>query len=176
VAQLVELRINSVDAKTLLRAGFALAVFCSWPPGVSICQTVCPAASVSPNSVAAGVSPTMTLSTNGTIDLGNVTTQQFWMKPTVGTSNYKIIAQSAQELRFSMDIASSATPDLRTLFVNDASGHEVALDVNITSPVPKCTSHCKPGDVCTSGVCTCSQLICPRIGGICKGDNCILSE
>jgi hypothetical protein len=145
-------------SKTLLRVGFALAVFCSWPPGVSIGQTVCAAASVSPFSVAAGTSPTMTLITNGTIDLGNVTTQQFGIKPNLGISNIKIIAQFAQELQFSMDIPSSATPGLWTLFVNDASGHEVvALDVDITpskgTPPPKCTPENCPGGKCVGNLC-----------------------
>jgi hypothetical protein len=157
---------SRTTSKTLLRVGFALAVFCSWPPGVSIGQTVCAAASVSPISVAAGMSPTMTLITNGTIDLGNVTAasggqtngaNQFGIKPNLGISNIKIIAQFAQELQFSMDIPSSATPGLWTLFVNDASGHEVvALDVDITpskTPPQKCTPENCPGGRCVGNLC-----------------------
>jgi hypothetical protein len=140
-------------SRTLLRAGFVLAVFCSWPPGASIgqtVQTVCTApqcfaaASVSPTSVAAGTTAAqLNLVTNGTIDLGNVTScekncgaQQFGIKPNVGISNYKIIDQTAQELVFTMDIPSSAQPGIWTLFVNDASGHEVvALNLKITQSV-----------------------------------------
>jgi hypothetical protein len=166
-------------SKTLLRAGFALVVFCSWLPGASIGQTVCAAASVSPTSVAAGTSPSVTVITNGTIDLGNVTTQQFGIRPTVDISDYKIIAQSAQGLQFSMDLASSATTGPRTLFVNDASGHEVvALDIDITparTPPPVCKPPCTLGTVCTSAGCQCTQL-CVESGGICHGTICIPRE
>jgi hypothetical protein len=172
--RLREIAMFRTTSKILLRAGFALAVFCSWPPGVSIGQTVCAAASVSPASVAAGTSPSMTLITNGTIDLGNVTTQQFGIRPTEGISDYKITAQSAQGLQFSMDIVSSATTGPRTLFVNDASGHEVvALDVNITPSSPVCIPACQIGTSCTSGGCRCNPLVCTQIDGRCVGDRCI---
>jgi hypothetical protein len=180
-------------SKTLLRAGFALAVFCSWAPGVSIGQTVCAAAqqcfaaaTVSPTSVVAGTTSTqMNLVTNGTIDLGNVTpcekncgAQQFGIKPNVGISNYKIIDQTAQELVFTMDIPSTAQPGIWTLFVNDASGREVvALNVQITAPTGCGT--CPPGTSCTNGQCVSGACVeCKKKGGICAEQNgqpiCIL--
>jgi hypothetical protein len=150
-------------SRTLLGASFALAVFCSWPLGASIGQTVCPAASLAltptsasqvcpatsgtPPTVVAGTSATLTLCTNGTIDLGNVTTQQFGIRPSAFASNYKIIQQFATELIFSVDIASSAEEGRWTFFVNDASGHEVvALDVFINpAPTGGLCTNCLPG-------------------------------
>lgn len=140
-----------------------MAVFCSWPPRASFAQTVCAAASVKPSSVAAGTSATMTVVTNGTIDLGNVTTKQFGVRPSAFACNYKIINQIPQSLVFSMDVASTAEPGVWTLFVNDASGHEVvALNLTITSsvkPPPKCNApsatcpcHLK-GEICVEGCC-----------------------
>ena len=164
-------------SRTLLRAGFALAVLCSWPLGASIAQTVCAAASVSPASVAAGTSPTMTVTTNGTIDLGNVTTQQFGIKPNLGITNIKILGQTAQDLRFSTDIASSATPGTRTLFVNDASGHEVvALNLEITPSAPPCGGPCPNGLVCVTGLgCVepCNNKSCPPDRGSCVNGRCV---
>ena len=104
---------------TLFRATFVFGIFCSWPLGSSIGQTLGAAVSVTPDVVAAGTSPTMTLFANGTIDLSIVTPAQLGLRPDSGISNFKIIQQFAQTLIFSVDIASSATPGVRTLFVND---------------------------------------------------------
>ncbi len=163
----------------LLRAAFGLAVILGWAPSASIGQTVCPAASVSPTTAAAGTSPTLTVTTNGTVDLGNVTTKQFGIKPSAFASNYKIISQFAQELTFSMDIARSAQPGLWTLFVNDASGHEVvALNFNITAAAPPpprtCNPPCAATLVCSNGECVePGCLECARRGLGCFRGTCV---
>jgi hypothetical protein len=129
----------------------------------------------------------MRLITNGTIDLGNVTScekncgaQQFGIKPNVSISNYKIIDQTAQELVFTMDIPSSAQPGIWTLFVNDASGHEVvALNVQMTAPPPTGVRNLPPGTGCINGQCVSGACVeCKKKGGICAEQNgqpiCIL--
>ena len=157
-------------SRTLLRAGFALAVFCSWPPGASIGQTVpvppaatvadnppgsvqpvCPALSgTTPPSVTAGQQATLTICTNGTVDLGDLKTGQFGIRPSAFASNYKILNQFATAMIFSVDIASSAEPGRWTVFVNDASGHEaIALDIFINSATPPlCTNCVEPFGFC----------------------------
>ena len=168
------------DSRTLLRACFALAVFCSWPPGTSIGQTACPAATAAltldsatqvcpavsgnPPSVTAGQqNATLTLCTNGTIDLSLVTNPaQIGVRPKGFISNIKIIDSFPQKLIFQTDVAPSAEAGLWTLFVNDTSGHEViALNFFITSVSPppgecppghaKCTTSCPKGQVCLPG-------------------------
>jgi hypothetical protein len=171
-----------ITSRTLLRAGFVLAIFCSWPPGASIGQTVpvppaatvasnppgsvqpvCPAVSgTTPPTVTAGQPATLTLCTNGTVDLGDLKTGQFGIRPSAFASNYKILNQFATAMIFSVDIASSAEPGRWTVFVNDASGHEaIALDIFITSAggsgnlcppnEQKCPSRCPPGTACLPG-------------------------
>jgi hypothetical protein len=168
-----------ITPRTLLRAGFALAVFCSWPPGASIGQTVspaatvaltpnsatqvCPAVSGSPPSVTAGQPATLTLCTNGTIDLSLVTNPaQIGVRPKGFISNIKIIDSFPQKLIFTTDVAPSAEAGLWTLFVNDTSGHEViALNFFITSAPPppgecppahaKCPPACPKGQICLPG-------------------------
>jgi hypothetical protein len=170
-------------SRTLLRAVFALAVLCSWPPGASIGQTVCAAAALSTTSVAAGTtSPPITLITNGTVDLGNVTpgsgANQFGIKPNLGIT-FKVLGETAQYLRFSMDIPPSATPGTWTLFVNDASNHEVvALNVVITPFVPQpgqCNPPCQGGLECLSGRCVaaCNNTNCPPEIGSCQNGKCV---
>jgi hypothetical protein len=191
-----------ITSRTLLRAGFALAIFCSWPPGASIGQQtvqVSPAATValtpdsvepvcpsgtSPPTVNAGQPATLTLCTNGTVDLGNLTTGQFGIRPSAFASNYKILNQFATAMIFSVDIASSAKPGRWTVFVNDSSGHEaIALDVFITASPPTggCTPACLPTQVCTDGRCVprppvCNQELCNEkhgkcVNGICEPKN-----
>jgi hypothetical protein len=128
-----------ITSSTLLRASFALAVFCSWQPGASIGQTVpvspaataaktdgavepvCPAVSgTTPPTVNPGQSARLTICTNGTVDLGNLTIGQFGIRPSAFASNYKILNQYATAMLFDVDIASSAKPGRWTVFVNDA--------------------------------------------------------
>ena len=182
IPQLREGAMFRTISKTLLRAGFALTVFCSWPPGASIGQTVpvCPAATVAltpnavepvcpavsgttPPTVTAGQKVTLTLCTNGAVDLGNLTTGQFGIKPSQFASNYQILNQFATAMVFSVDIASSAKTGRWTVFANDSSGHEaIALDIFInpaTSPPPgecppahaKCPPACPKGQICLPG-------------------------
>lgn len=171
-------------SKALLRAAFALAIVFSWSPASSIGQTLCAVVSATPNSFSAGTSPAVTLNTNGTIDLSIVTSAQLGMRPNTGISNIKITQQSAQTLTFSADIASSATPGVRTLFVNDPNGHEVvALDVTIKAfvppppPPPVCTPPCDPEtQVCEAGRCvarappTCTPRCRPP--AVCTPEGC----
>jgi hypothetical protein len=152
-------------SRTLLRAGFALAVFCSWPPGASIGQTVCPAATISPPSATAGTSPQLTLNTNGTIDLGNLTTKQFGIKPDFGITITQVTRQVPQTLVFTMAIPETAQEGTWTFFVNDASGHEVvALDFGIN---PFISGKCNPPDA----TCPCHQA-----GFICVKGCCVSSQ
>lgn len=142
--------------RTLLRASFALAVFCSWPPGASIGQTVpvypaatvaltdgavepvCPAVSgTTPPIVNPGQSARLTICTNGTVDLGNLTVGQFGIRPSAFASDYKIQSQFATAMVFDVNVAASAQPGRWTVFVNDANGREaLALDIFIASTEP----------------------------------------
>src|SRR5271169_168506 len=159
-----------ITSRTLLRAGFALAIFCSWQPGASIGQTVpvspaatvaktdgaaepvCPAVSgTTPPTVNPGQSARLTICTNGTVDLGNLTIGQFGIRPSAFASNYKILNQFATAMLFDVDIASSAKPGRWTVFVNDASGREaLALDIFIASTLPPPPP---PPTVCTATTC-----------------------
>jgi hypothetical protein len=177
-----------ITSRTLLRAGFALAVFCSWPPGASIGQTVspaatvaltpdsatqvCPAVSGSPPSVTAGQPATLTFCTNGTIDLSLVTNPaQIGVRPKGFISNIKIIDAFPQKLIFTTDVAPSAEAGLWTLFVNDTSGHEViALNFFITAPSGGCNlSNCPPPKVCSAdGQCVVPGCVnCQKLGRRC---------
>jgi hypothetical protein len=175
-------------SKTLLRAGFALAVFCSWPLGASIGQTVspaatvaltpasatqvCPAVSGSPPLVTAGQPATLTLCTNGTIDLSLVTNPaQIGVRPKGFISNIKIIDAFPQKLIFTTDVAPSAEAGLWTLFVNDTSGHEViALNFFITAPSGGCNlGNCPSPKVCSAdGQCVVPGCLnCQKLGRKC---------
>src|SRR5271163_2138256 len=192
-----------ITSRTLLRAGFALAIFCSWQPGASIGQTVpvspaatvaktdgaaepvCPAVSgTTPPTVNPGQSARLTICTNGTVDLGNLTIGQFGIRPSAFASNYKILNQFATAMLFDVDIASSAKPGRWTVFVNDASGREaLALDIFIASTLPTggCTPACLPTQVCTDERCVprppvCNPELCNEkhgkcVNGICEPKN-----
>jgi hypothetical protein len=169
-----------ITSSTLLRASFALAVFCSWQPGASIGQTVpvspaatvaktdgavepvCPAVSgTTPPTVNPGQSARLTICTNGTVDLGNLTIGQFGIRPSAFASNYKILNQYATAMLFDVDIASSAKPGRWTVFVNDASGREaLALDIFIASTLPP-----PPPKVCTATTCPDPEDQCCFIAG-----------
>jgi hypothetical protein len=108
----------------------------------------------------------LTLNTNGTIDLGNLTTKQFGIKPDFGISITKVTRQVPQTLVFNMAIPETAEAGTWTFFVNDASGHEVvALDFGITPFIPP--GKCNPPDA----TCPCHQA-----GFICVEGCCVSSK
>jgi hypothetical protein len=108
-----------------------------------------------PPTVNAGQSARLTICTNGTVDLGNLTIGQFGIRPSAFASNYKILNQFATAMLFDVDIAPSAKTGRWTLFVNDASGREaLALDIFIAGFTPP------PPAVCTATTCSDVQKCC----------------
>jgi hypothetical protein len=109
---------------------------------------------VSPDRVATGGSATVMLSTSGFFDLSVITEAQIGIRPGNGVSNLQIKSQTAQHLTLSFDIADTAAPGIRTLFITNSQDETVvALDL-VFQPGPNvCNPSCVAPKFCRNNVC-----------------------
>jgi hypothetical protein len=111
--------------------------------------------SVTPKIVDAGATATLTITAPGTFDLSVVKASQIGVRPDDGVSNLKILEQSAQQLKLSLDLAETAQGSVRTLFIkNDAGATVIALDLTVNVPGSICIPHCDSPNICSNNTCT----------------------
>ncbi|MFY9655008.1 MAG: hypothetical protein WAK01_00260 [Methylocystis sp.] len=136
--------------------------------------------SVTPNTVDAGATATLTISAPGTFDLSVVKESQIGVRPGDDVINLKILEQSAQHLKISFDLADTAPQAIRTLFINnDAGATVVALDLNVNVPGNICVPPCTAPNVCSNNTCVNGGGGGGGTGGnndSCGGRACFLGE
>jgi len=122
-----------------------------------------PLITVSPSSVVAGTSPTLTVASTGCISLAGVGSGQVNITPVTGLSSLSVTNATATQLNVSFTLASTATTGAHTLTVAGASA-----SFNVTAPPPpqptcpfggRCCETNPAGTICT--VCVTPPQQCP---------------
>jgi hypothetical protein len=138
--------------------------------------------SVSPKTVQAGTSPTLTVSTNGFFDLSAVTAEQIDITPRSGVTNLRVSNASARSLSASFTLASNATLGPRSLVIR-AHGVTVSLDL-LVGRAPRDPDVCTPQN-CRPPRFECQDNICVRVIAcvprcrpprVCEFGRCVLPQ
>ena len=107
--------------------------------------------SVSPTTVKAGTSPTLTVTSNGFFDLSQVRASQISISNS-GVSNIQVIKATPQSLTFSFFLARNAAAVERSLSIT-GHGLSVSLRLNVEAAEKACRSSCRPPSSCENGKC-----------------------
>lgn len=131
---------------------------------------------VTPKTVKAGTSPTLTVNSSGFFDLSQVSASQISVNPGTGVSNIRIGNATPQSAAVTFDIASTATPGQRMLVIATS---DVTVSMRLLvepGVVAACTpANCHPprecdGNACVMAACNPSNCRPPRAcndDGIC---------
>jgi hypothetical protein len=119
---------------------------------------------LTPNTIKAGTSPTLTINSSGFFDLSQVTAAQISFNPAIGISNIQISNATPQTATLTLDVASSAAPGQRLLVI-DAGDVIVSIKLLVTpGAAPVCSPiNCRPPRVCDGNACVmpeCSPANC----------------
>jgi hypothetical protein len=109
---------------------------------------------ITPKTVKAGTSPTVTVNSSGFFDLSQVPASQISVSPATGVSNIRISNATPQSATVTFDLAATASAGQRMLVIN-------ATDVTVSikfvvepGAVAACTaSNCRPPRACNGNVC-----------------------
>jgi hypothetical protein len=127
---------------------------------------------VTPDTVATGGSATVTLNTSGFFDLSVITEAQIGIRPGTDVSNIQIKSQTAQHLVLSFDIADTAVPGTRTLFITNSQDETVvALDLVFKVGVNVCNPKCVSPKFCRNNVCVSPRPPPPQCNPECDDDH-----
>jgi hypothetical protein len=112
---------------------------------------------LTPKTVKAGTSPTLTVNSSGFFDLSQVSASQISVNPGTGVSNIRIGNATPQSATVTFDIASAATPGQRMLVIA-TSDVTVSMRLQVEPgvvPVAACNpSNCRPPRACNDdGIC-----------------------
>jgi hypothetical protein len=130
---------------------------------------------LTPKTVKAGTSPTLTVNSSGFFELSRLTASQVSVSPATGVSNIRIGNPTAQSATVTFDLASTAPAGQRMLVIN-AGDVTVSIKFIVEPGVtPVCTArNCLPPRVCDGNACVlpaCGPANCrpPRFcdDGIC---------
>jgi Quinohemoprotein amine dehydrogenase, alpha subunit domain III len=131
---------------------------------------------VTPKTVKAGTSPTLTVNSSGFFDLSQVSASQISVSPGTGISNIRVGNATPLSATVTLDIASTATPGQRMLVIATS---DVTVSMRLLvepGVVPVCTpANCRPprecdGNACVMAACSPSNCRPPRAcndDGIC---------
>jgi hypothetical protein len=117
---------------------------------------------VTPTTVTAGTSPTLTINSSGFFDLSKVTSSQISISPSSGVSKLQIGNATPVSATVTFNLSSSASAGARMLVINTGDVN-VSLKFTVQSDRNKCTpSNCRPPRFCDDDKCV-RPLVCnPR--------------
>jgi hypothetical protein len=120
---------------------------------------------ITPTTVKAGTSPTLTVNSSGFFDLSKVTSSQISISPSSGVSNLQIGTATPASATVTFNLSSKASAGVRMLVIN-AGDVNVSLKFTVqsASDTNKCTpANCRPPRFCNdNGVCARPPVCNPR--------------
>jgi hypothetical protein len=128
--------------------------------------TLAQADPLTPSTVTAGTSPTLTINSSGFFDLSKVTSSQITISPSSGVSNLQIGAATPASATVTFNLSAKAPAGARMLVIN-AGDVNVSLKFTVqsaTSNTNKCSAaNCRPPKFCNdNGVCARPPVCNPR--------------
>ncbi|HYW62394.1 MAG TPA: hypothetical protein VE865_04245 [Bradyrhizobium sp.] len=128
---------------------------------------------ITPTTVTAGTSPTLTINSSGFFDLSKVTSSQISISPPSGVSKLQVSNATPTSAAVTFDLSSSASAGSRMLVIN--AGDVIAsLKFTVASDRNKCTpANCRRPKVCEDNQCIVPHRCVPacRPPKVCVRDN-----
>jgi hypothetical protein len=118
---------------------------------------------VTPTTVTAGTSPTLTINSSGFFDLSKVTSKQISISPASGVSNLQLSNATPASATVTFTLSSSAPAGARMLVINTGDVN-VSLKFTVQANSNKCTpSNCRLPRFCDENDKCVQPLVCnPR--------------
>jgi hypothetical protein len=131
---------------------------------------------VTPTTVKAGTSPTLTINSSGFFDLSKVTSSQISISPSSGVSKLQISNNTPTSATVTFNLSSSASAGARMLVINTGDVN-ISLKFTVESDHNKCSlDNCRPPKACQDdGKCglpprcsphCVSPQVCVKKGGV----------
>jgi len=119
---------------------------------------------ITPTTVTAGTSPTLTINSSGFFDLSKVNSSQISIMPASGVSKLQISNATPTSATVTFDLSSSASAGTRMLVINTGDVN-VSLKFTVASDRNKCTlANCRRPRVCEDDKC----VLPPRCDPACR--------
>jgi len=134
--------------------GLIIALLLSFPISPAEAQPI----NISPKTVNAGTSPTLTISSSASfLNLSQVSAAQLDINPRDAISNIQIKNATAERLVLSFDVASTALGGDRALVIKITDDVNVSIRFVVVRDPNVCSPECRPPARCESGVCKLPQ-------------------